>query len=190
LLRCPRYDMRMTRENTRRERGVRDLVWSTVAHGALAVVVGGVWGVAWWCGERAGLGPAFVASWAWYAPSLPILAAVVMLARQHRDIAAAVLGASIAVPLLVVVQVMMVRIINGPLEEIGTGRAVGLLWSYVGAPEYLLSVACGVTEAVCAGRADRRREAGCCVACGYSLKGLELGVCPECGFDARTKSRA
>lgn len=27
----------------------------------------------------------------------------------------------------------------------------------------------------------RRRLAGCCVGCGYSLVGLEGGVCPECG---------
>ena len=30
----------------------------------------------------------------------------------------------------------------------------------------------------------RRKRAGCCVECGYSLKGLDGGVCPECGEGA------
>lgn len=46
---------------------------------------------------------------------------------------------------------------------------------------YLSVVMVGWSWWLVRGVKRRRRLVGCCVGCGYSLEGLDGGVCPECG---------
>ena len=60
-------------------------------------------------------------------------------------------------------------------------------WWVVGLPAVVVAAALG-TGVMRRRRAERRRKAGACPACGYDLRGTP-GRCPECGGDERAVSR-
>ncbi len=153
--------------------------------GFLHALAGAIAGLAWGAGlclwHSNAARPHADSAWVWYAPAILVWVACLAMARSHRSVLAAMVGAPAAALGLVVTQVGMERLIEGPPEDISTGMVMFMMLVVEGLPVAVIGALSAGVAASMFGRAHRRRMAGCCVACGYSLAGLASGVCPECG---------
>lgn len=151
------------------------------AHGVLGSACAAAWAGVCWGLRQAGFPRPFDGRLVWCVPGLVLVAGIALLARRHRRVGVAIFGSVLGAVCLVTAQVGLVRSIDGPIEEIGTGGLLILALLMLAVPEGIVGASIGGVVAWRAGRGERRRLHGCCMGCGYSLRGLVSGLCPECG---------